>query len=343
MRFAIVFSALMLFTGISNASEQSGSNVPATPESTEIEEVLVVGEQPGPKLWQVKNGEHSLYVLAMESPLPKNMQWKSAEIEQIIAQSQEMIIPSGFRLSVGFWGTVGALPSLIGIENNPDGKKLNQVLPPELYARWIALKEKYSVDDKGIEKKRPIFAVFEFYKHAVDKAGMAPNDFIRWRIEAVVKRHKIPVTHPEFSQPIKQAGKKIRQFKSSSLDDIPCFTTVIERMEQDMDGMVARANAWATGDIEAILRLPHPEEEAICGNVIFGSDFAQGEGLQNTPQRLRDIWVSAAESALEKNTMTFAYLPIPLVINHDGYLAALKAKGYQVDGLILSEPTQELE
>jgi hypothetical protein len=35
-----------------------------------LDEVVVSGEQPGPGLWQVKNGANTLWILGSHSPLP---------------------------------------------------------------------------------------------------------------------------------------------------------------------------------------------------------------------------------------------------------------------------------
>jgi len=336
-KYAVGLSISLVSSFVAAQLPETQPDAPATASvgETDIEEVLVVGEQPGPQLWQVHKGDHRLYVLAMESPLPKNMEWKSSEVEKIVAQSQEMITPPSMKFEFGFWGSIGALPALIGYRNNPDGKKLNEVLSPELYARWVALKEKYHLDDKSLEKQRPIFAANALYKQALDKIGLAPNDFIRWKLELIVKQQKIPTNRPELQHQMSDAGKKIRKFKASPLDDSACFTTYLDRLESDIDGMIARANAWARGDIETILSLPHPEEMTTCAQAIMSADFFKEEGMGDLTGVLRNAWVDAAVAALDKNTSTFAYLPIQFVLPSDGYLAALAQRGYEIDGVVL--------
>jgi len=39
----------------------------------------------------------------------------------------------------------------------------------------------------------------------------------------------------------------IREFKNEPLNDLPCFESVLQRLESDLGLMRARANAWATG------------------------------------------------------------------------------------------------
>jgi len=106
-------------------------------------------------------------------------------------------------VEVSFWGKVGLLPSLIGIKNNPDGKKLVDVLPEQLYSRWTNLKEKYIGKDKDIEKHRPIFAATELFKKSVEKSGMVPYDSVRWAVEAIVRNKKIKTTRPLIDHEVK--------------------------------------------------------------------------------------------------------------------------------------------
>ena len=49
-----------------------------------IEEVVVVGKRPGPPLWKVTNGEHTLFILGPLEPLPKSLEWDSESVAWII-------------------------------------------------------------------------------------------------------------------------------------------------------------------------------------------------------------------------------------------------------------------
>jgi hypothetical protein len=88
-----------------------------------------------------------------------------------VAASQELLVPAEVDAEVGILSRLTMLPSLIGARNNPDGKTLQDVVPPDLYARWLVLKAKYLGDADGVEKWRPLFAAFELYRKAISKVG----------------------------------------------------------------------------------------------------------------------------------------------------------------------------
>ena len=320
---------LVFFCALNSALVAGQENTPAP--SDEVEEVLVVGEQPGPGVWKISKGEHVLWVMGTLSPLPKNIQWRSGQVETLLANSQELLMPAEVKMQISFWGKVGVLPALIGVKNNPDGKTLAEILPANLYQRWEHLQQKYMEHDKSIEKQRPIFVAHELFNKATEKSGLVPNDFVRWRIEQIVRDNKIATVRPLVERELKNPSSFVKKFKKSSLDDTECFAKTLERLETDLDSMRARANAWATGDIDALRKLPYADNAGACSAAIIDSSFAQAEGLSDLNIELRTAWLCAAELALTNNASTFALLPMSELLSPDGLVAKLQAKGYSLD------------
>ena len=118
---------LIMLSGFSLAQElsdqQAAPAIEVVDPAEAIDEVLVVGEQPGPGLWRVYKGDHVLWVLGTLSPISKDMQWHSKQVEEAAASSQEYLTGVEVKLEVGFWSKLSLLPSLIGIKDNPDGKR----------------------------------------------------------------------------------------------------------------------------------------------------------------------------------------------------------------------------
>lgn len=324
-----VFS-LMLISTLSLAQAPEMKEAIAAADD-EVQEVLVMGEQPGPGLWKVYKDDHIMWVMGTLSPLPKNMQWHSKQVEAAVANSQEFLREPNVKLQVGFWGKVSLLPSLIGIKHNPDGQKLADVLPENLYARWAILKAKYIGQDNDIEKNRPIFAATELFKKSIEKSDMVPYDSVRWAVETIVRDKKIKTTRPIVDHTLKNPRATVKKFKKSTLDDTECFAKTLERLETDLDSMRTRANAWATGDLTALHNLPYHDERVDCESAVLNSEVVQDQGLQDIKQLLQAAWLSAAETALANNESTFAMLPMAELYKPDGYLSALVAKGYVVE------------
>ncbi len=339
MRFVTAIFLLLFFSITASAQTDAINNgsqnaeVSPSPAVDPIEEVLVIGEQPGPGLWKASKGDHVLWIMGTLKPLPKKMTWRSRQVESVLAQSQEYITPPSVNvhLNINAFSKIMLLPSLIGIRNNPDGKTLKEIIPAELYTRWLALKAKYIGRSSGIENWRPIFAARELYEQAVEKSGLTDETNIMPVLSKIAKENKVTKAGPGTTTELDKPKEIIKKFKQMPMDDIACFAKTITRLETDLEAMRARANAWAIGDVAALRQLPDADQDEICNAAVFNAALAEEHGLQNVPQQKQDFWIAEAESSLAKNESSFAILPIIELLKPNGYLAVLRNKGYVIE------------
>ena len=294
--------------------------------------VVVTGEQPGPGLWLVRKGGHDLWILGTLNPLPAGMRWQSKQVEQVIANAQEVIRAPrvSFDVKVGFFRGLTLLPSMLGARKNPDGKTLQQVVSPESFARWKALKARYIGNDGGVEKWRPLFAAQELYKEAMKKSGLDNAKSVWPVIDKAIETHHPNVTVVKEEIVVKDPKPLLKEFSKTTLDDIACFENTMTRIETDLDAMRARANAWATGDMAALQSLPPAYQWEACSSAITEAGIGKRLGFGDANQKVRAKWMVAAEAALEKNAVTFASLDMKDLAGPNGFLARFKAKGYTV-------------
>lgn len=305
----------------------------SAPSGQLLEAVVVSGVQPGPGLWRVAKDDHVMWVLGTLKPLPKRMQWESREVEQVIASSQAVLLgPSaGLRTEIGFFRGLFLLPAALGSRKNPEKEKLVEVVPPDLYARWLPLKAKYIGRSRGVEKQRPLFAALKLYEKAINSNRMTVDSVVLQTVKKIAKKHKVPIDGPEIKIDIGDPRQAIRDFAGSRLDDLDCFAKTLDRLETDLGAMRERANAWATGDIEALRALPFADQNQACSDAILNAAVMRDRGLNDLRQRLATAWLSAAEDAIAKNESTFAVLPMAEILKADGYLETLRARGYEVE------------
>ena len=321
------FAAFCLLAVASVASAQQ------QPSPIELDAIAVTGTQPGPGLWKVSNADHVLWILGTSSPLPRDIDWRSREIEARIGESQEVLTGTEVRVkpNAGFFGTVALLPSLIGVRNNPDHALLRDVVAPEQYARWQVLKRKYIGHSNRIEKWRPIFAATELYLAALDKNRLTGTDYVRKAVLNAAKRNHVPVTTPTFELVIDKPREAIQEFKADAIADDECFRTMLERIDSDLATMTARANAWATGDVAALRKLPQSDGMAVCAAAFSESRLARERGITDLPARVTQTWFDAANAALARNRSTVAMLSMRQLLAEDGPLAQFRALGYAIE------------
>ncbi|MCL1633051.1 TraB/GumN family protein [Luteimonas sp. SX5] len=298
----------------------------------DLQAVVVSGSQPGPGLWRVSKGDHVLWILGTQSPLPRRMEWESGPVEKVVSQSQEVIQPPsvGVKADVGFFRMLGLIPSALKARRNPDDKTLQQVVPADQYARWQRLKAHYIGKDRGIERWRPVFAALELYDKAIEKSGMTTSGVVAPVVAKMAKRYNVKVTPAKVEIPIAEPRRALKEFSTASLDDLQCFEKTLDRIQGDLDNMVARANAWAVGDINLLRDLPANSQFAACSAAFTEAGLARKYGMSDLAKQVERKWLSVAEAALANNASTFAMLPIGELLKTDGYMAKLQAKGYQV-------------
>lgn len=310
-------------------SEPSGAE-----SSAVLEEVLVTGQQPGPGLWKVtRQGDASgnvLWILGNYSPLPKKLSWRSTELEGVLAASQAVLAPVSVDASAGPLGGITLLPSLIGVRHNPGDKRLQEVVPPDLYARWLPLKARYLGNDDGVEQWRPIFAAQELYSAALKDRQLVPYDGVWPAVKKLARKARVPIVEPEIELKVDKARSSIKEFKTTPLDDVECFARTLRRLESDLDLMRERANAWAVGDVARLKALAPVERASACIGVVLDSSFVQERGYGDILRRVKSTWVQAAEQALATHSSTVAVIPLAEILKPDGYVAELRSRGYVV-------------
>lgn len=306
-----------------------------SPKSDIIDYVLVSGEQPGPSLWRVSKDDHVLWILGTWGPLPKRITWRSRAVEAVIAQSQEIIDEVSVSADIGFFRGLLLLPAALGARKNPDDATLSQLLPPDLYSRWLVQKEKYIGRDKGIERFRPIFAAGEVFSKAIAQSGLSYDDKVWPVVRKLAKKHDVKITRPKIQLKLEKPRAALKKFSKMSLEDLECFEATIKRLETDMYYMGARANAWSVGDLQTLRNLPYPDQFTTCGSAVFEGQVLETVGLKDLPDRFLGAWLDAAEKALANNTSSFAVMSITELNAEMGRLGRLRAKGYKV------EPPQE--
>jgi hypothetical protein len=312
--------------------EAPGTEAPAEPAPPVLETVVVTGLQPGPGLWQVRKGEHRLWIVATLSPLPKRIEWEPRELDALVARADRVLTPPGVEVDadIGFFGRLRLVPSALRARNNPDERRLADVLPPELYARWEAQKALYLGRDRDVEKRRPFIAAYELTEAAYRDLGLRRENIVWKRVERQARRSKREIVPVRVQLRVDDPREALREFERGALDDLACMEATLARLENDTRNMVLRANAWAVGDLATLRELRFDSELRACVLALLGSESLQKRGFADLPRRTVEEWVRVAEESLAGHATTVAVADYQVLTNPDGLLAALAAKGYEI-------------
>ena len=302
---------------------------------TDMDAVVVSGVQPGPGLWRASKGDHVVYILGTQSPLPRDMEWEAREVREVLAEAGAVLGSPGVSIGadIGFFRGLTLAPSALKAMKNPGGETLDELLPADVYARWSGLKQRYPGLDRGVEKKRPLIAVYELYKEALKRNGLREGGVVGPVISQALKERGMKATSTALNLKIDDPRDALADFRKEGFkpQDLQCFGDTLDIIEYGLPQAAARANAWAVGDLEALRAMPQGRRQVqACLSAWTETDTARKRGLIDIDIRVQDSWLAAMDKAVAEHPVSLAMLSINDLLRDDGYLAALARRGYRI-------------
>ena len=292
-----------------------------------VQEVVVEGRHEGPRLWVVRKGDHTLWILGTISPLPKKMVWQPDAVRAVLHETQE-VVPAWPTYGIGAH-PLTALRVYIEwrrLQKPPDNLPLQQSLPPQLYARVQALKARYDPKDSKLEHMRPMLAARQLISRVFDAAGLALHNEVQETVLQLAREQGVRVHQDKLK--IDDPVDVLKDVSKTPLDrEVACLESVVTLLESDLAPMQARAQAWALGDVETLRRLPSAGDRTACMAAVSSS-----ERVRSLIARAQDDWLVVVQDSLNRNRGTLAVQSMDRLLGEQGALAALRARGYSVTG-----------
>jgi uncharacterized protein YbaP (TraB family) len=312
-----------------------GAENPQGETDTELDEVQVTGERPGPAMWKVRKGEHTLWIMGTLSPLPAKMTWKSKEAEQVIRDSGEILADSVNSLAlgddVGMIESIRLLRAVMRLRHNADGSTTREALPDDVYQRWHEAHRRWfgHAPDKK-EKARPIYAAELLYTQALEKSGLTTRPLVWSTAEKLAKQHKVKIRRREFPIELEDPRGFIAELAELPRDkEVACLVATMDYIEREVPDMKRRAQAWAVGDLETLRALPRGQARQSCFEAALEKPRIR-EMATDTLSKFASDWSGIVDWLLLTHQTSFTTLPIARLLDPDGVLAQLRARGYEV-------------
>src|SRR5258708_14395284 len=118
-----------------------------------MDELVVTGERTGPGMWRVHRGAAQVWILGSMSPLPKGITWRSKQVEQGLDATNQVLVQKPFEIGIAriLWLLITEHSVLMVT----GGKRLKDVLPADLHARFAVQRAKYTSDSNQWERFPP--------------------------------------------------------------------------------------------------------------------------------------------------------------------------------------------
>ncbi|GAA0550302.1 uncharacterized protein YbaP (TraB family) [Rhizomicrobium palustre] len=257
---------LLITTAVSADSPPPVAPAASTTEWAPNEVIEVVAQKPGPAFWHVKKGEAEIFILGTVAPMVKGTTINLDHMSDTIKGARAVYLPptaSAGLLSAGWF-----LLTHRGLLSMPDGKKLEDTLPPDLKARFVAARTALKFGPEKFDDDPPVLVAAklpgEFNKvHELVVDGAISN------VKDLAKTHRVPVKmigDYDALDMLKEMLRLPQPAQQKCLADSIAYTEVATPNAKPL------SEAWAVGNVKEIKAhfVPHPFEICIQQATSFG-------------------------------------------------------------------------
>ena len=286
-----------------------------------LDEIVVTAERAGPGMWHVHRGAANVWILGSISPLPRDITWRSKQVETVLESTSQVLVQKPLEISIPriLWMLIADRKFLmVG-----GGKRLKDILPPELHARFAAQRSKVGEDADKWERYRPIIAAAFLQQAAFHQVNLSMRLDLGVALRALAKKHGVRI------EEIKVAGVSdmLEALKTMpAATERTCVEASLTTIESGLPRLVDRAQAWAVGNVERIENLPELKDVDACRTALDA-----GKGALDVIGRIRQTWLDNIEKNLRSAGTTIAVVNLDMLLERGGLLDELRAKGYEVD------------
>jgi len=233
-----------------------------------------------------------------------------------------------------------------------DGKRLADILPPDIYQSYLKLKALHFPNEHQIDKLTAREAGKRMQQEILDDENLEHLSYaspsspavIMDRLDKWLKRNKTIrrtitshlVVDALKSNEVNAWRENVAAGMSSDSDrefEVACLAAKIAYFENDFELAKKRANAWAQGHADELIRHATALKNDValqslrgpCRMLSASDDAIELEKISH------EKWLAAAETALANNERTFAVLGINDILDPNGLVTRLQAKGYTVE------------
>lgn len=291
----------------------------ASPQA--VDEVVVTGERPGPGMWHVHRGGAHVWILGSISPLPRDITWRAKQVEDVLQSTSQVLVQKPIELSIPrvLWMLIADRKYLmVG-----GGKRLKDVMPADLHARFAAQRSKVTNEADKWEHYRPIIATAFLQQAAFHKVNLSMRLDLGAALRQLAAKHGVRI------EEVKVAGASdmLEALKTMpAATERTCVEASLETMESGLPRLIERAQAWTDGNVQRIENLPELKQVDACRNALD-----EGRGAADVIGRIRQTWLENIDKHLRSDGTTIAVINLDMLLERGGLLDQLRARGYEVD------------
>jgi uncharacterized protein YbaP (TraB family) len=285
-----------------------------------LDEVVVTGERAGPGMWRVHRGAANVWILGSISPLPRDITWRSKQTERVLESTSQVLVQKPLEISVPriLWIMLFDR-KLLMVRHG----KLKDVMPADLYSRFVIQRDKVTDDPTKWERYRPIIAAAFLQQAAFHQVNLSMRLDLGAALRTLAKKHGVRVEEVN----VAGVSDMLEALKTMSPQtEAVCVRASLSTVESGLPRLLERAQAWAGGNVERIENSPELKEVDECRGALDA-----GAGALDVITRIRQTWLTRIEKYLQAPGTTIAVVNLDMLLERGGLLEQLRNQGYEVD------------
>jgi uncharacterized protein YbaP (TraB family) len=260
-------------------------------------------------LWKVEGAGGAAYLLGSLHVLTPDWYPLSARINQAFAESKTLVEEVDIDETNDPTAMITALAkAMLG-----DGKTLDQVVAPEVYAEVTRRAEKAGLPMAALQRMKPWLVAITLMAPTLEAAGFKP--------ELGVDRHfydraKASGMTRQALETIAYQLDRFDQLSPKLQEDL--LKTTMEDLDTEVSGVKEMAQAWSAGNVTSMEKLTLA-------------------ALQESPELYQRLlvernhnWMPHVETCLREKAGCFVVVGAAHLVGPDGLPALLAKKGYKV-------------
>jgi len=295
-----------------------GAKAQTVPDWAQIESVEV-NAKPGPAVWHLTRGNSEVWILGLVGAMPKDMDWNKQYLSELFDGAHAILMPP--KANIALTDIAWFLIRHGGELSLPRGQALEEGLPDDLRARFLAARDAVGGDVNDYRTDIPIRAATRLQQDFVKKAGLSPREPRETIVDlASDKRiHSTPVTRFEMMDAIRDI------LKLTPPQQRVCLAQAVEDVAWGLAHAAPAARAWAVGDIKTV-KANYSESRLV--NCISAAVQAIGDiNARNSAE-----YVTAIDAALNQPGKTIVVIGMGSLLRKDGVLERLQAQHIAIEG-----------
>lgn len=313
MKSAILALTAFLLLGTASVAQEAPASGWAPDEV-----VVATAQQPGPAFWHIKKGDSEIFILGTIEEMPKGQSFITKHIAEVIEGSHAVLTPP--TASAGIFTAGWFLLTHRGLLSMPDGKKLQDTLPPDLKSRYLAVLKEVKANPAKLDDDPPVIVAYKLQDRYSETHNLQYHELVE-SVEKIAREKHVPMRAIADYSALDLLKEMLRlPLESQQI----CLGEAVEKIELRNAHAVPLAEAWAAGDLKGMKANYSERNFAKCLKLVPSYSRVLDRAVKD--------YLKAIDDALAKPGKTVLLTDIGNLLRNTGVADQLRAKGYVIEG-----------